>query len=205
MNIGSIIKKLRRERDMTQEQLAEYLNISVSAISQWESEKTAPDISLLAPLANIFGVTTDTLLGVDIDVKEKRIEAIVKEAENYTVKKQYDEAEKLLRSALKDYPNSFKLMDKLALVLSFNAGYYDKNRSEEKSEIIQEIITFGERILSECTDDDLRYWSIQRLCLAYASMGETEKAASFAKKLPNITGRDMITETLKGPEKYKNI
>lgn len=38
MNIGSIIKKMRREKDMTQEQLAEYLNVSVSAISQWESD-----------------------------------------------------------------------------------------------------------------------------------------------------------------------
>ncbi|MBQ9079623.1 MAG: helix-turn-helix transcriptional regulator [Clostridia bacterium] len=37
MNIGSVIKKARREKDLTQEQLAEYLNVSVSAVSQWES------------------------------------------------------------------------------------------------------------------------------------------------------------------------
>ena len=44
MEIGTIIKKYRRERDMTQEQLAEYLRVSVSAVSQWESGKTAPDL-----------------------------------------------------------------------------------------------------------------------------------------------------------------
>ena len=45
MSIGSTIKKLRRERDMTQEQLAEYLGITANAVSQWECDRTAPDIS----------------------------------------------------------------------------------------------------------------------------------------------------------------
>jgi transcriptional regulator with XRE-family HTH domain len=76
MNIGTNIKRLRRERDITQEQLAEYLNISISAISQWECEKTAPDISLLAPLANIFDVSADVLLGIDVINKEKQIHDI---------------------------------------------------------------------------------------------------------------------------------
>ena len=120
MNIGATIKKLRKQKDMTQEQLAEYLNISPQAISRWEINSTLPDITLIPMLANIFDVTTDMLLGVDIDAKEKRIEAIKKEAENCTCKKQYDEAERLLRAALKEYPNSYILMDKLALVLDFS-------------------------------------------------------------------------------------
>jgi len=39
MNIGAKLKELRHKKDLTQEQLAEYLNVSVSAVSQWESEK----------------------------------------------------------------------------------------------------------------------------------------------------------------------
>ena len=62
MNIGSVIKSKRREKDLTQEQLAEYLNVSVSAVSQWESGKTVPDVSLIITLANFFDVTTDELL-----------------------------------------------------------------------------------------------------------------------------------------------
>ena len=206
MNIGETIKRLRKQKDMTQEQLAEYLNISPQAVSRWEINSTLPDITLIPMLANIFDVTTDMLLGVDIDAKEKRIEAVIKEADNCTYKKRYEEAEKLLRAALKDYPNNFKLMDKLAIVLSLNVGYYDKNKNEEERKPIrEEIIFLSEKILAECTDDNLRYSSIQRLCLAYASMGETEKAESFAKKLPNITERDMITATFKGTKKYNNI
>ena len=63
MNIGRVIKTKRQEKDLTQEQLAEYLNVSVSAVSQWESSRTTPDFSLLIPLANFFDVTLDELLG----------------------------------------------------------------------------------------------------------------------------------------------
>ena len=64
MNFGETIKKLRKQKDMTQEQLAEYLNISPQAISRWEINSTLPDITLIPMLANIFDVTTDMLLGV---------------------------------------------------------------------------------------------------------------------------------------------
>ena len=212
MNIGETIKKLRKQKDMTQEQLAEYLNISPQAISRWEINSTLPDITLIPMLANIFDVTTDMLLGVDIDTKEKRIEAIRKEAEDYTFKKRYEEAEKLLRTALKDYPNSYKLMDSLASILFLTVGYNmgwtgeEKKRiEEERKPIREEIIALGEKILAECTDDNLRYWSIERLCSTYASMGETEKAASLAKKMPYTTQMDMITETLKGTKKYNHM
>ena len=50
MSIGSTIKRLRRERDLTQEQLAEYLGITSRAVSQWECDRTAPDISQLPAL-----------------------------------------------------------------------------------------------------------------------------------------------------------
>jgi len=200
MNIGETIKKLRKQKDMTQEQLAEYLNISPQAISRWEINSTLPDITLVPMLANIFDVTTDMLLGVDIEAKEKRIETIRKEANNHFFKHQYDEAEKMLRTALKEYPNSYILMDGLAQILTSNKNYYDnKNGNEE------EVITLSEKILAECTDDKLRYYSIQRLCSAYASMGETEKAASFAHKMPYATQNDLITATLKGTKKYNHM
>ena len=74
MNIGTIIKKLRHQRDLTQEQLAEYLNVSVSAVSQWESGKTVPDVSTLLALANFFDVTLDELFDRTSKEKEREME-----------------------------------------------------------------------------------------------------------------------------------
>ena len=83
MSIGSTIKSLRRAKNLTQEDLAEYLGVSPKAVSQWECDRTAPDISLLAPLSSIFNVTTDQLLGVDISSKTKQIDLLYDEA--YTI------------------------------------------------------------------------------------------------------------------------
>ena len=67
MSFGQIIKKLRREADMTQERLAELLSVSAQAVSRWENDSAMPDVSLLAPLANLFHVTTDYLLHDDYE------------------------------------------------------------------------------------------------------------------------------------------
>jgi|GEM_PF-3638723 Predicted transcriptional regulators len=62
--IGQMIKKLRKERNLTQEQLAEQINVTFQAISKWENETGMPDISQIVPLANAFSVSTDTLFGL---------------------------------------------------------------------------------------------------------------------------------------------
>lgn len=62
MNLGENIKKLRKEKNLSQEQLAEMLNVSRQAVSKWESGKTYPDIDNLVLLRDIFNVTLDDLI-----------------------------------------------------------------------------------------------------------------------------------------------
>ena len=62
--MGQRIKRLRKARNLTQEELAEQLNLSAQAISKWENGTSLPDISQVLPLANFFGVPTDVLFGV---------------------------------------------------------------------------------------------------------------------------------------------
>ncbi|MGO0798855.1 helix-turn-helix domain-containing protein, partial [Clostridioides difficile] len=62
LNLGENLKKLRKERNLSQEQLAEMLNVSRQAISKWESNKTYPDIENLVLLRNLFNVSLDYLI-----------------------------------------------------------------------------------------------------------------------------------------------
>ena len=104
MSFGKIIKKLRREREMTQEQLAEILSISPQAVSRWETDMAMPDISLIAPLCNLFGVTSDTLLEIDLAQKQKNIDAICDEADKYSQRGYLEEARSVLENGLKNIP-----------------------------------------------------------------------------------------------------
>ncbi|MGO1043061.1 helix-turn-helix domain-containing protein [Clostridioides difficile] len=62
LNLGENLKRLRKEKNLSQEQLAEMLNVSRQAISKWESNKTYPDIENLILLRNLFNVTLDDLI-----------------------------------------------------------------------------------------------------------------------------------------------
>lgn len=59
---GAIIKELREKRNLTQSELATKLNVSDKTISKWETAKGYPDISLLEPIANVFGISITELL-----------------------------------------------------------------------------------------------------------------------------------------------
>ena len=63
--IGEKLKKLRRSRDLTQEEVATHIGISYQSISKWERGDGYPDITMLPTLANYFGVSVDELIGMD--------------------------------------------------------------------------------------------------------------------------------------------
>ena len=68
--IGNRISKFRKEKRMTQEELANLMGVSSQAVSKWENDASCPDISLLPQLARVLGVTTDELLtGKNDEVK----------------------------------------------------------------------------------------------------------------------------------------
>ena len=62
MTIGKRIAHLRKEKGLTQEELAGHMGVSPQAVSKWENDQTCPDISALPKLAKLFDVTVDELL-----------------------------------------------------------------------------------------------------------------------------------------------
>ncbi|MDM5250986.1 MULTISPECIES: helix-turn-helix transcriptional regulator [unclassified Lysinibacillus] len=73
MVIGQKIKQLRSRENLSQEQLANKLNLSSQAISNWERGKSFPDIMNIISLSDIFGVSLDDLLKDDVELQEKLI------------------------------------------------------------------------------------------------------------------------------------
>lgn len=62
MEIGSVIRKYRKEAGLTQEDMANRLGVTAPAVNKWENGNTKPDIDLLAPIARLFNNSLDTLL-----------------------------------------------------------------------------------------------------------------------------------------------
>lgn len=166
MNIGNQIRTIRRERGMTQEALAELLNVTVSAVSQWESERTTPDLSLIPPLCRVLEISADELLGVDLARKEEEIEAISRRAGSFSAVGRNEEAKQILDDGLKQYPNSYSLM--------VSRMYVCGEDEEEYS------VKLAQKVLEGCTDDSSRQCANQILCYYYMNKGDYPKAREIA-------------------------
>ena len=189
MSIGTTIKKLRRERNMTQEQLAELLGLSTNAISQWECDKTAPDIANLPMLAQIFEVSADVLLEIDIAKSKKQAE-IKNFIETYQLlHSQGKTAERLTlcRGMQKKYPNDETVL--YLLMKTLQNGYPE--------ECFDEIVMLGERLLNAQSMGH-RTGAIRGLCFTYLAKDDRQKAKEYADMMP--TNQDLYLHVLEGDE-----
>ncbi len=123
INIGTNIKRLRQSKGITQEQLAEAVNVSCPAVSKWERGETLPDITLLQPLAFYFGVSLDELMGYDKEKVNEEIENVISEYWQYYYKDN-SKAGEIICGAFREYPNDYRVMSStmLSLTLVRNSG-----------------------------------------------------------------------------------
>jgi len=206
--IGPTLKRLRRARDMSQEQLAVYLSVTPQAISRWETGAALPDIAQLPALAHIFDVTTDELLGVDLTAKEARIQAITANAwDNYSAKGHLHQAVDLLRGALLEYPNSHTLIAALCFAVWWTRHAPRQPHEDQATHYkatLEEAIALGEKVLAECTQDEPRHQVIQVLCYCYPNLGQTDKAVALALQMPDasISRNALLCRIHRGTQRY---
>lgn len=77
MQLGEVIRKYRKSKGMTQEEMAVRLGITASAVNKWENGNSFPDIMLLAPIARLLGITTDELLSFREELTPEEINQVV--------------------------------------------------------------------------------------------------------------------------------
>ena len=150
--IGDNIKRLRKEKNITQEQLAVAMNITCAAVSKWERGETYPDITLLQPLAYYFGVSLDDLMGYDRAQTEQRINDILSE---YAIlcRTNPSAAQSLIVNAYNEYPNDYRIMSAYMWNLGGDYADNDKDRLLAHKD---EFLNICDKILSGCSDNKLR-------------------------------------------------
>ncbi|MBR3437989.1 MAG: helix-turn-helix transcriptional regulator [Clostridia bacterium] len=144
------IRSLRKEREMTQEALADFLGVSFQAVSKWERGESYPDIELLPTIADFFDVTTDHLLGVDSQRNEEDILAYIDRFDNGKYKSS-EGSLSFMAEAFGKYPSDFRI-----LVRYMNALMDDGIRENNPLKSKKEIMAIYERIQDFCTSDRIR-------------------------------------------------
>ena len=117
MNINEVIRKYRKEKNMTQEEMANRLGVSTPAVNKWESGASMPDISLLAPIARLLGVSLDELLSFNESLSEVEERNIITEVNLLLNTQPIEVGFKKITDTVKEYPNAENLI--LSLVTIF--------------------------------------------------------------------------------------
>lgn len=150
LKISENILRMRREKKITQDQLAEFVGVTKASVSKWETGQSMPDILLLPQLAAFFDVTVDELLGYEPQLSKEQIKCRYhKWAEAFAVRpfeEVMQESEKLVREYYSCYPF---LMQVCVLWLNH---YNLAPKQERQQEILEKIVELCERILENCKD-----------------------------------------------------
>ena len=107
-NINENIRFYRKERNFTQEQLAEAMGVSVGAVSKWESGASVPELSLIMELADFFEISVDALLG--FKTRNNSAKEIAERLRIMRSQKNYTDAFAETEKAIKKFPNNFDVI-----------------------------------------------------------------------------------------------
>lgn len=190
MNIGTKIKELRKQRGITQEQLANAIGISFQAVSKWENNLALPDISLAPILAGYFGVSMDDLFDFHLTELEQKVDAICKDAYQYR-ESNPPKSRAILEEGLTQYPDNDILLNNLLYVINY-------------TENPDETIAIASKLSESTRESDVKYDALRFLAYAYKAKGDIDSAKAALEQIPEIyfTKLTEIAYLLEGKEKF---
>ena len=172
LHLPENLKKYRLLKNLTQEDVAEYLGITAQSVSKWERGESYPDITFLPALANIFETSVDLLIGMDTIRAEETRYNIHKKAVAYQRCGDYNSAEQTYRDALLIYPTKPGMILGLASTLAL------KGNTNEAIELM-------ERGLPLSSNEKQKATMRAALCFLYLKAGREDSANRLASELPH--------------------
>lgn len=173
--LGENIKRLRREKELTQETLAEFLGVTFQSVSNWERGESYPDITMLPDIAGFFKVSVDELLGVNKSENEHEIVSKIAEYDNLT---DHELMKALITDLKAKYPNDFRVLIRyFGCLVRF---------SEDLSSVSSEVFAIYNNIQQNCTDDRIRIKAKRVMIEFYRSQLNSENSNVMFEKCEKI-------------------
>lgn len=192
MQIGTVIRKYRKEKEMTQEEMAGYLGVTAPAVNKWESGASCPDITLLAPIARLLQISTDTLLSYKEELTREEIGMFANKISETMQRESFEAAYKEAVNVLREYPNCELLILTVASILD---SYRVIGEQKEVGKYEAEITSLFERAMKSA-DTNIKQGAIIALFNKCLQKEEYEKAQAYL---------DKIEKQLNNPDRYQAL
>ena len=200
MKISETIRKYRKERNLTQEQVANYLGVTAPAVNKWENGISYPDITLLAPLARVLNINVDTLLSFKEELTDIEIDQFVKDLSSEMSSADYETIFDKANRKVREYPNCEKLILYVAQLMN---AYLIMRRDEivENEKYQKQIKAWFEKVAFS-DNTELANQAIMLLSQDYMVNGEYEEAQKLLDQIPPMGfDKRMLQAILFGKQK----
>jgi len=157
LNFAEKLRTLRRGKNLTQEQLADLLAVSVQTVSRWENEITYPDVEMLPVLAELFETSVDALLGVTEALKEQQISGFWEKLNRTESSRERTD---ILREAHHAFPRDLSFSARLCSSILYS------DAPVNNPEALYEMRTLADDVLANASDVYLREEVIHALVRA---------------------------------------
>lgn len=172
MKINETILNARKELGLTQEQVADRLGVTASAVYKWEKGSACPDITMLAPLARLLKMDLNTLLSFRRDLSPKEISAMVQEVMDVIEKQGYDAGFELAMEKVREYASCDLLVANMAASLEGAKMLYFVKDTDQYEERILSLY----RGLKDSEDERVRNQVNQTLFYHYLNRKQYDEA-----------------------------
>lgn len=172
IKLGQKIKSLRKQKNISQEVLAQVLGVTFQAVSKWETGAAMPDVAMIPAIAGFFEVSTDELFDFNLLEQERKVMELCYEAADYRFSDPA-KSEAMLREGLKQFPGNDIILNNLLYVM----------QTPERNE---EVVTVCKSILEVTKDDEVKYDVLRILANTYHDMGQQALVKPTLEQVPEI-------------------
>ena len=187
LNLCENIKKLRLEKGLTQEELAEIFGVSAQAVSRWENRGCYPDMELMPAISRFFGISVDTLMGANEGYEKEKVEVYKRSFKEAISVGDIYKCIDVSREAVSEFPNNYEMLNQLmySLFLSTDDDGNIPEWKENMEKYDEEIVKLGERIMKYCPDSRFRLEATERLAFHHCEMGRKKIGRAIYETLPS--------------------
>ena len=217
INIARTIIKKRKEKGITQDELANYIGVSKASVSKWETGQSYPDILLLPQLAAHFNISIDELMGYEPQMSKKDIGKLYYKLYEDFSKKPLDEVIEECRMIIKEYYSCFPLLLQMGSLLIGVSGMTDDK--DKTSALVEEARALIIRVKTESNNAELMKTALHMEALCASMLGEYNEVIellgdSVTIQLPHepllsaayrMTGRNTKADAVLQAGIYQNI
>jgi len=181
INLAKTLISKRKEKGLTQDELAHFVGVSKASVSKWETGQSYPDITFLPKLAAYFDISLDELMGYEPQMSNENIRKFYKELSAEFSKKPFNEVKSRCQKIVKQYYSCYPLLFQIG-VLFLNYGWTSKIEEQKISTIIEAKELFV-RVKEQSNEIELKRFALHMEASAEMMLGNPARTIDLLQSI----------------------